>query len=82
MTTTMDATRELTVTRRHPLIGSEVRGLDLSRPIDPATLAKLNTIWMEHIMLVFPDQPITDEQQIAFARNFGDLEINPSVAHR
>ena len=82
MTTTMDATRELTVTRRHPLIGSEVRGLDLSRPIDPATLAKLNAIWMEHIMLVFPDQPITDEQQIAFARNFGDLEIHPSVAHR
>lgn len=71
-----------TVTRRHPLIGSEVRGIDLRHPLTPDTLAELEAIWMEHPMLVFPGQAVADEQQIAFARNFGELEIHPSVAHR
>ena len=82
MTTLTDAPRDLTLTQRHPLIGTEVRGLDLSRPLDAAGLARLNEIWMAHPMLVFPGQSITDAQQIAFARNFGELEIHPSVAHR
>jgi taurine dioxygenase len=70
------------LTRRHPLIGTEVRGIDLSKPLTPEGRARLDAIWMEHPMLVFPGQAITDEQQIAFARNFGELEIHPSVAHR
>lgn len=82
MTTLTDAPRELTVTRRHPLIGTEVRGIDLAHPLAPEARARLDEIWMAHPMLVFPGQAITDEQQIAFARNFGELEIHPSVAHR
>ena len=75
------ATR-LTIKRRHPLIGTEVRGVNLCRPLDEASLSELNALWMEHLMLVFPDQPITDEQHIAFGRRFGELEIHPSLAHR
>ncbi len=82
MTTLTAAPRALTVTRRHPLIGTEVRGIDLSRPLDGAELAQLEEIWMAHPMLVFPDQAITDAQQIAFARQFGELEVHPSLAHR
>lgn len=85
MTAATEATATLEtpmLVRRHPLIGTEIRGIDLARPLDRATLARLEAIWLEHPMLVFPDQPITDAQQIAFARNFGDLEIHPSVAHR
>lgn len=67
---------------RHPLIGTEVRGIDLSEPLDDATLADLHDAWMRHPMLVFPHQAISDEQQIAFAERFGTLEIHPSVAHR
>ena len=50
----------LTITRRHPLIGTEVRGIDLGKPLDDATFAELNALWMERLMLVFADQPITD----------------------
>ena len=70
------------VARRHPLIGAEVLGLDLSRPLDAATARQIHDLWMEHLLLVFPNQPISDEQHIAFARNFGALEIHPSLAHR
>src|SRR5687768_14806760 len=76
------AVRPLEARRRHPLIGAEVRGVDLSRPLDQATRARLHELWMEHLVLVFPSQPITDEQHIAFGENFGDLEIHVSVAHR
>ena len=74
--------RPIEVRRRHPLIGAEVSGLDLSRPLDEATCRRLHDLWMEHLVLVFPGQAISDEQHIAFGRNFGELEIHVSVAHR
>ena len=75
-------TADLQIARRHPLIGTEVRGLDLSKPLDDATYQAVHDLWMEHLLLIFPDQPISDEQHITFGRRFGDLEIHPSVAHR
>lgn len=68
--------------QRHPLIGAEVRGVDLPRPLDPATQRLVHDLWMQHLVLVFPEQPITDEQHIAFGRHFGELEVHVSVAHR
>ena len=62
----------LQVTRRHPLMGTEVRGVDLSQPLDDAAFEKLHALWMEHLLLIFPDQAITDEQHIAFGRRFGE----------
>ncbi len=82
MASTVAATSRMTSKRRQPLIGTEVRGLDLRKPLDESILANLNALWMEHLVLVFPNQPITDEQHIAFGRRFGELEIHPSLAHR
>jgi alpha-ketoglutarate-dependent taurine dioxygenase len=72
----------LKISRRHPLIGTEVRGIDLREPLDDKTFGELHALWMEHLLLIFPDQPITDEEHIAFGRRFGELEIHPSLAHR
>ena len=72
----------MTVEPRHPLIGAEVRGLDLSRPLVPEAAAEVRQAWLSYLLLVFPEQRITDEQQISFARNFGGLEIHPSAQHR
>lgn len=68
--------------KRHPLIGTEVRGIDLAKPLDDATFAALNALWMSDLLLIFPDQAISDEAHIAFGRRFGDLEVHPSLAHR
>ena len=76
------AARPIEAKRRHPLIGADVRGVDLSRPLDAAARARINDLWMQHLVLVFPGQSISDEQHIAFGRNFGELEIHVSVAHR
>jgi len=82
MSTPARALPDLTVEPRHPLIGAAVRGVDLARLLDDATFEALHALWMEHLLLIFPDQPISDEQHVAFGRRFGDLEIHPSLAHR
>lgn len=66
----------------HPSIGAAIHEVDLSQPLDRETLAAVTEAWMKHIVLVFPGQPISDDQLVAFGRQFGDLEIHPSLAHR
>ena len=74
--TTMPDAAGLTVRPLSPALGAEVTGLDLRQPPDPATLRALRAAWIEHLVLVLPGQAITDDQQIAFARGFGDLEVH------
>ena len=63
------------VRKLHPALGAEVLGLDMRAPLDTAAFQELHDIWMEHLVLVFPDQQITDEQHVAFTRLFGEPEI-------
>jgi alpha-ketoglutarate-dependent taurine dioxygenase len=71
----------ITITPRHSLIGAEIRDVDLGR-IDDDTFRRIYDAWLEHLLLVFPEQEVTDEEQIAFTRRFGELEIHPSREHR
>jgi len=65
----------LTVRKLHPALGAEVRGIDMRQPLEAATFRELHDIWMEHLVLVFPDQHITDAEHVAFTRYFGEPEI-------
>ena len=66
----------------HPLIGAEVTGVDLAGTLDPATVAAIKDAWSRYGVLLFRRQPITDEQQVAFSRHFGSLEIFPQAGNR
>jgi len=66
----------LSVHKLHPAIGAEVRGLDLRRPLSPEVVQAVHEAWMQHLVLVFPEQPVSDAEQIRFARHFGDLEVH------
>jgi alpha-ketoglutarate-dependent 2,4-dichlorophenoxyacetate dioxygenase len=68
------------VTPVHPTLGAEVRGVDLSRPVSPGVFAEIEAAFNRHGILVFPDQRLTDEQQLAFSQLFGPLEVNPNYA--
>jgi taurine dioxygenase len=63
------------------LLGAEIRGVDLGR-VDDRAFRRIYDAWLEHLVLVFPEQNVTDQEQIAFARRFGELEIHPSREHR
>jgi len=65
----------LTVTPRHPALGAEVRGIDMRKPMDPTTVRAVRDAWTRHLVLIFPDQPITDQEHVAFTRHFGEPEI-------
>ncbi|MBL6458173.1 TauD/TfdA family dioxygenase [Belnapia sp. T6] len=60
--------------------GAEVTGLDLCQPLAEADRGAINDAWLRHLVLVFPGQDLTPEQQIAFARNFGELDDHASQA--
>jgi alpha-ketoglutarate-dependent 2,4-dichlorophenoxyacetate dioxygenase len=64
----------ITLKRLHPLFVAEVGGVDLTHPIDDGTFAQILDAFNEHSVLVFHDQPLTDEQQIVVSRRFGPLE--------
>jgi len=64
----------------HPTLGAELRGVDLTRPVGPQVFAEIDAAFNRHGILVFPEQPVTDEQQLEFSRLFGPLEVNPNYA--
>jgi len=70
----------LTFRQLHPLFVGEVAGVDVGRPIDAATVAALNAAIDRYAVLVFRSQDLDDERQMAFARNFGELELPRSGA--
>ena len=39
--------RTISVTRLHPVIGAEIGGVDLSRPLDAETLRQIKDTWRE-----------------------------------
>jgi len=58
-------------------IGAEVRGLNLSQPIDAATAGTLGEAWNDHLVLLFRDQKLEPQQFVDFSRTFGDLDETP-----
>ena len=59
----------------HPMFVGEVEGIDIRRPLTRDEVAAIEAGMDEYGVLVFHDQNITDEQQSAFSRNFGELEV-------
>ena len=58
----------LTFRQLHPHFVAEVSPIELRQVHDPETLGEIRAGMDEHAVLVFRDQPFTDEQQLAFAR--------------
>lgn len=55
-------------------LGAEIRGVDLSKPLDVRTIEGIMAAWDQHLVLVFRGQNLNDPQLIAFSRHFGDLD--------
>ena len=64
----------IAVRKLHPLFVGEVSGVDLRQTPDRATIAAIEAAIADHAVLVFRDQAITDDQQLAFSRCWGELE--------
>jgi len=65
----------LTLKPLHPVFAAEASGVDLTRPISAATARAINAAMNEFAVLVFRGQPLTQQQQVAFASTFGPLDV-------
>ena len=66
----------VTIKPLHPVFAGEVWGVDLRQPISRADAKAIDDGMNRYAVLVFHGQDITDEQQIAFSKNFGALEVS------
>jgi alpha-ketoglutarate-dependent 2,4-dichlorophenoxyacetate dioxygenase len=64
----------ITIRQIGTLFVGEVSGIDTAKPVTPEHVAAIEAGMDKHAVLVFRDQKLTDEQQMAFTRNFGALE--------
>ncbi|MBA2961996.1 MULTISPECIES: TauD/TfdA dioxygenase family protein [Ramlibacter] len=55
-------------------LGAEIRGIDLREALDDATVAAIRQAWIDHLVLCFPGQSLSPQQQIAFCSRFGTLD--------
>ena len=63
-------------------LGARVTGIDLNRPLSNTTIRKIERAWFEHIVLIFPEQELSQEKQLAFARHFGSTGTRSRKAEK
>ncbi|MGY9019591.1 MAG: TauD/TfdA dioxygenase family protein [Alphaproteobacteria bacterium] len=70
-------TSTISLKQKGVFLGAEITGVDLTQPLDDATIAAIGQAHAEHGLLIFPKQKISSEDLKRFARNYGDLTVHP-----
>ncbi len=71
----------ITVDKLTPIIGAEIAGVDLSRPLGNHQMEEIHRALAENLVIFFRDQDMTPEQHLSFGRNFGELHVHPAAPH-
>jgi len=71
----------ITMRQVGPCFAAEVDGVDMTKPLSPEQVDAIHAGMDRYAVLVFHDQQISDEQQLAFTRSLGEIEhaINTSL---
>ncbi len=66
-----------------PIIGAEIHGIDISRPLDDHVVAAVRAAFNAHHVIFFRDQELSPAQQVDFASHFGEVTeahpVQPSI---
>jgi taurine dioxygenase len=60
--------------------GAVVTGVDLAQPLAPEQIAAIRAAWLAHHVLVFPDQPLSDDDLERFTLAMGGFGEDPFIA--
>lgn len=60
-------------------LGAYITEIDLSEPQSPSARKSLRDAWLEHLVLVFPEQPLSEDDYLAFAKTVGTPGRYPFV---
>jgi taurine dioxygenase len=69
---TPHSTTRFAVRPLSPALGAEIVGVDLSEPLDDATAPRVLDAWHEHLVLLFRDQHLSENDEVRFAETFGE----------
>ena len=69
------------VRRLGPQIGAEIRGVDVKKLDDPS-FAAIYRAWLDHNVVVVPDQELEIADFLAYSRRFGVVHPHPSKMTR
>ncbi len=58
-------------------LGAEIRGVNLAGNMDAAAFGPIYRSWLDHLVLVFRDQNLSDADLVAFSQRFGPLSSAP-----
>lgn len=72
-----ESTAHISVAPTGPLLGAEIGGIDLTKPLTQAEVAAVREALLKHKVIFFRDQNISHEDHVRFGRYFGDLEGHP-----
>src|SRR5215831_4210315 len=72
----------LVVTPLHPLFVARITEVDLSNPVDEDIQRAIEQAMDAYAVCVLPGQHLEDEQQIAFSRFYGPLEVSPGIGRK
>jgi alpha-ketoglutarate-dependent 2,4-dichlorophenoxyacetate dioxygenase len=72
----------LRFTPLHPVFAARCEGLDLRCPLTREQATAVEAAMDRYAVLAFHDQRIDDDQQLAFGRNFGEVEAIPSLVDK
>ena len=70
----------ISVTPSGQACGASVEGVDLTKALDADTTAEIRSAWLEHHVLAFPGQPMTDDDLERFTLSFGPFGDDPYIA--
>jgi len=71
--------KTITVKPISPVLGAEIFGVDLSKPLSNEAFDDIHTAFLKHHVIFFRDQTLTPDQHKAFGRRWGTLNIHPYV---
>ncbi len=62
-------------------VGADVIGVDLSTPLDDESFTIVYSAWLDHGVLRFRDQKLSDPNIVDLSRRFGELDLAPVKGH-
>lgn len=60
----------------HDVLGCEITGITLEQAVSPALFAKVYEAFLDYELILFRDVDLPPATQVAFARNFGEVQIH------
>ncbi len=81
VTTTINDPESIVAKRLTRHFAAEVSGVDWAKPMSDAAFARIRSLFLEHAVLVFHGQKLSNQELLDFSRRFGRLDIHHLIEH-